>query len=408
MPGRGQTAHSDCFDDEFKPCREGPAEKDAFRANRTPFPFVLATSGFTMTAAAAIERVPGSKDHLPQNGHGGMVKVAIVGATGYTALELIRILLNHPQAAITALTSRQEGSPSIAAVHPSLAGRLDLVCENLTASQVAAKARFIFTALPHVAAMAIIPELLDSGCRVIDLSADYRLDDADTYQKWYGHPHTDPARLGKTVYGLPELFAERIPSADLVANPGCYTSTAILGLAPLVAGGLIDPREIIIDAKSGVSGAGRAMKPHLMYSECNESISAYGVGDHRHQPEIEQILSRYSGRKVEAAFTPHLVPMDRGILCTMYTRPLRDVGQDEILAAMRRFYEGKPFVRIVDQLPATKDVLGTNYCHITARLVRGRLIVLAVTDNLVKGAAGVAVQNFNLMNGLPETTGLPR
>jgi N-acetyl-gamma-glutamyl-phosphate reductase len=337
-----------------------------------------------------------------------MVKVAIVGATGYTALELIKLLLNHPQAEIAALCTRQEGSPPIETIHPSLSGRLNLTCENLTAPQIAERARFVFTALPHVASMAIVPELLKAGCRVVDLSADYRLNDPAVYEKWYGHAHTDPGRLGKAVYGLPELFPDRIPSADLVANPGCYTSTSILGLAPFLCQGLIDPKEIIIDAKSGVSGAGRTPKLNLLYGECNESIAAYSVGNHRHQPEIDQVLSDASGTSVEVTFTPHMVPMDRGILCTMYARPKRSLTEADALQAMRNFYQDKPFIRVVNQLPATKDVIYTNYCHMTARLARGRLVVLSVTDNLIKGAAGVAVQNFNLMHGFPETAGLPR
>jgi N-acetyl-gamma-glutamyl-phosphate reductase len=337
-----------------------------------------------------------------------MVKVAVVGATGYTALELIRLLLNHPQAEIAALTTRQEGSPRIEAIHPSLSGRLDLPCENLSPAEVSRRARFVFTALPHVAAMEVVPDFLAAGCRVVDLSADYRLDDPGVYQTWYGHPHSDAGRLGKTVYGLPELFADQIPRADLVANPGCYSSTSILGLAPLLCQRLIDPKDIVIDAKSGVSGGGRTPKLNFLYSECNESIAAYSVGNHRHQPEIEQILSEVSGTTVEVTFTPHLIPMDRGILCTIYARPVRSLTAADALAGMRAFYEGKPFIKVVEQLPATKDVASTNYCHITVRTSRDRLIVLAATDNLVKGAAGGAVQNFNLMNGFPETMGLPR
>jgi N-acetyl-gamma-glutamyl-phosphate reductase len=337
-----------------------------------------------------------------------MVKVAIVGATGYTALELIKLLLNHPKVEIAALTTRQEGSPSIAALHPSLAGRLDLPCENLTPAEVAARAAFVFTALPHVAAMGVVPDLLAHHCRVIDLSADYRFRDAAVYEKWYGHSHTDATRLAKTVYGLPELFGDKIPSADLIANPGCYTSTSILGLAPFLCNRLIDPKDIIIDAKSGVTGAGRTPKLHVLFGECNESLAAYSVGNHRHEPEIDQVLSHACGQSVETTFTPHLVPMDRGILCTMYARPLGELTQADALETMRGFYRHKPFVRVVDHLPATKDVAYTNYCQITARIAHGRLIVISVTDNLIKGASGVAVQNFNLMNGFPETMGLPR
>jgi N-acetyl-gamma-glutamyl-phosphate reductase len=335
-----------------------------------------------------------------------MVDVAILGATGYTALELIKILLRHPGVRITAITSRQEGSPHIAAVHPSLYGRLDLNCEDLSPEQVAARARFVFCALPHGASMAAIPALLSAGVRVVDLSADYRLSDPGVYEHWYGLVHTDPTRLGNTVYGLPELWAEKIPNANLVANPGCYTSTSILGLAPLLCGGFIEPAGIIIDAKSGVSGAGRSPKLTTLYPECNESVAAYSVGRHRHTPEIEQVLSQASGRNVEVIFTPHLVPMDRGILCTMYARPAKQADEDELLAAVRAFYAGKPFIRVVEHLPATKDTSGTNYCDITVRIVRGQVLVLACLDNLIKGAAGVAVQNFNLMNGFAETAAL--
>ena len=241
---------------------------------------------------------------------------------------------------------------------------------------------------------------------MIDLSADYRLDDPSVYEQWYGHVHTDPTRLGSTVYGLPELFANRIPGQSLIANPGCYTSTAILALAPLLAGGHIEPSGIIIDAKSGVSGAGRTPKLNILYSECNESISAYSVGNHRHTPEIEQILTTASGKRVDVIFTPHLVPMDRGILATIYATPTGIASQADLLGVMRNYYAGKPFVRIVDHLPKTRDVSGTNYFDATVRIVSGKVVVLAVLDNLVKGAAGVAVQNFNLLCGFDETTAL--
>jgi N-acetyl-gamma-glutamyl-phosphate reductase len=335
-----------------------------------------------------------------------MTRVAVLGATGYTALELLRILLRHPQAEVTSVTSRQPGTP-IADVHPSLTGRLDLQLEDLSPEALAQRADVAFCCLPHVASMEAVPGLLHAGLKVIDLSADYRLKDPGVYERWYGHVHTDPTRLGTTVYGLPELFRDRIPSADLVANPGCYTSTAILALAPLLQRGLVEPRGIIVDAKSGVSGAGRTPKLNILYSEANESFSAYSVGEHRHTPEIEQVLSDASGRDVEVIFTPHLTPMDRGIFATIYAQPTDpQVTQPALLAAMREFYAGEPFVRIVEHLPATKHVSGTNEFHATVRVVRGKVLVLAVLDNLLKGAAGVAVQNFNLMCGYPETTGL--
>ncbi len=335
-----------------------------------------------------------------------MIRVAIIGATGYTALELLKILLRHPEVEVTALTSRSEENPHVASVHPQLAGRLDLRMSDLDADEVVDRADVAFGCLPHGVTAAIVPRLLDGGMKVIDLSADYRLDDPAVYAEWYGHEHDDPARLGETVYGLPELFRERIKPAALVANPGCYPTSAILPLAPLLAAGLIDPKSIIIDSKSGVSGAGRTPKLNFHYPECNESFAAYGVGKHRHTPEIEQILSTAAGKPVEVIFTPHLVPMDRGILSTTYSQPLRSVTEAEVLDLLREFYRNEPFVRVSDRLPATKDSSFTNYCDITARVVRGRVLTVSCLDNLIKGASGAAVQNFNLMFGFAETTAL--
>ena len=335
-----------------------------------------------------------------------MIDVAILGSTGYTALELIKILLRHPEVRITTVTSRQSDAPEIQAVHPSLYGRLNLDCEDLNPAQVAEKADFVFCALPHGVSMEAVPDLLVAGCKVVDLSADYRLSDPVVYEEWYGLVHTDPTRLGQTVYGLPELWKEQIVGKELIANPGCYTSTSILALAPLLKEGLIEPYGIVIDAKSGVSGAGRSPKLTSLFAECNESVSAYAVGRHRHTPEIENVLSDFGGKTVEVVFTPHLIPMDRGILCSIYAQPTKPVSDDELMEALRSFYAEKPFVRIVDHLPATKDTVGTNYCDITVRQSKGTIIVLAVLDNLIKGAAGVAVQNFNLMNGFEETTAL--
>jgi len=334
------------------------------------------------------------------------VRVAILGATGYTALEVIKILLNHPGAEITAVTSRQEGSPPISQVHPSLYGRLNVRCEDLKPAAIAEKADVAFCCLPHVASMEVIPDLLNAGCRVVDLSADYRLNDPQVYAEWYGHEHTDPARLATTVYGLPELNGSKIHGEQLIANPGCYTSTSILALAPLIKEGLIETSGIIIDAKSGISGAGRTPKLNTLYPECNESLSAYSVGKHLHTPEIEQVLTEVAGSPVQVVFTPHLIPMDRGILCTIDPRLKKPMGEKVLLELYRGFYKGKPFMRIVDHLPTTKDVAFTNFCDITLKYCRDQLIVLAALDNLIKGASGVAVQNFNLMCGFPETTGL--
>ncbi len=335
-----------------------------------------------------------------------MVDVAVYGATGYTALELLRILIRHPHARVTAVTSRQDAGKPLHAVHQSLFGRLDATFEELSPAELASRAEVVFCCVPHGASMAAVPDLLSNGAKVIDLSADYRLSDPGVYEQWYKLVHTDPTRLGETIYGLPELFGDRIKGRDLIANPGCYTSTAILALAPLLAASLIEPTGIVIDAKSGVSGAGRALKLGTLFSECNESFSAYSVGTHRHQPEIEQVLSQASGKTVDVLFTPHLVPMDRGIFATIYATPSGNPSQADLMIAMRRYYEGKPFVRVVDHLPQTKDVAFTNFFDVTVRVAKGRVLLLAVLDNLIKGAAGVAVQNFNLMCGFEEREGL--
>jgi len=335
-----------------------------------------------------------------------MTRIAILGATGYTALELIKILLRHPEAEVAAVTSRQEGNPHIAMIHPSLTNRLDLTLENLSPAEVASRAECAFSCLPHGASASVIPHLLDAGCRVVDFSADYRLQSADVYQQWYGQKHPDPDRLGKVVYGLPELFRTEIVRSRLVANPGCYPTSAILALAPLVKNKLIDPKDIIVDSKSGVSGAGRTVKLTTHFPECNESVSAYNVGRHRHQPEIEQVLGTAAGQPVEVIFTPHLIPMDRGILTTTYSRPIGQLTEENLLQVFREFYDNEPFVRVVDHLPGTKDSADTNFCDITARIVRGRVLTISCLDNLIKGASGAAVQNFNLLYGYPEAMAL--
>ncbi len=337
--------------------------------------------------------------------------VAIVGASGYAARELIRLLLSHPRVRIAAATSRQDESPRLDSLHPSLARRIDLNCEPFDAARIAERASFAFLALPHTASMAVVPDLRRLGVRVIDLSADYRLADPQVYADWYGHAHTDAEGLRSAVYGLPELFREKIPPAGLIANPGCYTSTSILALAPLIAEDLVERNSIIIDAKSGVSGAGRSPKLTYHFPECNESLAAYGVGRHRHTPEIDQVLTDVGatsgrGEPVEVIFTPHLVPMDRGIFATIYAQPKRTAVEHDLMELYRSFYADSPFVRVVGHLPATKDSAHTNFCDITVRVVRGRILVLACLDNLIKGAAGVAVQNLNLMLGCPEETAL--
>jgi N-acetyl-gamma-glutamyl-phosphate reductase len=335
-----------------------------------------------------------------------MVRVAVLGASGYSALELIKLLLRHPEAQITALTTRSTDAKHVSEVHPSLAGRLDLRLENLSATQVADRADCVFCCLPHGASAAVVAELLPLGKKVIDLSADYRLKSAAEYATWYGLEHADPARLREAVYGLPEIYRERIQRANLVANPGCYPTSAILALAPLLRAGAILPKGIVIDSKSGVSGGGREPKPTFHFPECNESVSAYGVGTHRHMPEIDQVLTDVADADVKVVFTPHLIPMDRGILSTCYAEPTGEFNEASLPGVFEEFYRGEPFVRVSKLLPATKHVAGTNFCDITVRCVRGRVVVISAIDNLVKGASGAAVQNFNLMHGFAETMAL--
>jgi N-acetyl-gamma-glutamyl-phosphate reductase len=332
-----------------------------------------------------------------------MTKIAILGGTGYTACELIKILLRHPHVEIVAVTSRDEKMPPVAESHPSLAGRIDLRMEPFDADKLVAKdVECVFGCLPHGASMDAIQVILKRGMRVVDLSADYRLRDPNVYAQWYGHSHHDLANLAKAVYGLPEIYGDDIKNTQLTANPGCYPQTGILGLAPLVAGKYIDLKDIIIDSKSGVSGAGRTPKLTTHFPECNESVVAYNVGAHRHTPEIEQALSDIAGEKIEVVFTPHLVPMDRGIFTTIYATPHRALSEPQLLELYRAYYANAPFVRVTSQVPATKDSANTNFIDMTVRVVRGRIVVLVAVDNLMRGASGVAVQNFNRMFGYDE------
>ena len=336
-----------------------------------------------------------------------MTKIAILGGTGYTAAELIKILLRHPHAEIVAVTSRDEKMPAVAESHPSLAGRIKLRMEPFDAGKLVAKGvECVFGCLPHGASMDAIAPLLERKLRVVDLSADYRLRDPNVYAQWYGESHHDLANLAKAVYGLPEIYGDDIKQAQLIANPGCYPQTGILGLAPLVAGKYISLKDIVIDSKSGVSGAGRTPKLNTHFPECNESVTAYSVGQHRHTPEIEQTLSDIAGEPVEVIFTPHLMPMDRGIFSTIYATPHRSFTDAQLLDLYRAYYANAPFVRVTSQIPATKDSAHTNFIDMTVRVVRGRIVVLVAEDNLIRGASGVAVQNFNRMYGYDEKTGL--
>ena len=338
-----------------------------------------------------------------------MIKVAIVGASGYTGVELLRLLLNHPQVEITCVTSRQNAGTPISSVFPSLLGRTELIFDPVDVELIASKAKVIYTALPHKAAMAVVPDLLKAGCKVVDLSADYRLKDAAVYEQWY-QPHSSADLLEEAAYGLPELYREQIVGARLVANPGCYPTSVALGLAPLVQEGLIDLATLIIDSKSGTSGAGRSAKVGSLYCEVNEGFKAYGVASHRHTPEIEQTLGQLAGVPVAVSFTPHLLPINRGILSTCYASLTAQRSTEELVALYMEHYRNEPFVRVhpAGELPNVAYVRGSNYCNVglVSDPRTGRVIVVSAIDNLLKGAASQAVQNMNLMLGFDEACGL--
>lgn len=338
-----------------------------------------------------------------------MPKVAVIGASGYTGVELLRLLAGHPQAEVVAVTSRQYEGVPISQAFPSLGGFCDLICEPLECASIAARAEVIFTALPHKSAMDVIPDFLAAGCKVVDLSADYRLQDQQVYEEWY-QAHSSPELLPEAVYGLPELYREQIKGARLIANPGCYPTTAALGLAPLLETRLIVNNSLIIDSKSGTTGAGRGLKESSLFAEVNEGFKAYGIASHRHTPEIEQTLSRLAKETVKVSFTPHLLPVDRGILSTIYASLSSDCSTSELLELYRKRYADEPFVRILPegQLPNIAYVRGTNLCDIGLVVDprTDRVIIVSAIDNLCKGAAGQAIQNFNLISGLDETAGL--
>ena len=336
-------------------------------------------------------------------------KVGIVGATGYTGLELLRLLLLHPEVEVTALTSQKYAGVPIDQVFPSLMKHLQLKCEELSVDQISKKADFIFTAVPHKTAMEIVPLFYRKGKKVVDLSADFRFKDAGVYEKWY-QKHTSADLLPESVYGLPELHREKIRKAKIVGNPGCYPTGALIGLIPLVKKGMISLENIVIDSKSGVSGAGRDVVLESLFCEANEGVKAYKIIEHRHLPEIEQELSQIAKKEIKVTFVPHLIPMDRGILSTLYVHLIKKLKTEELLSAFQDYYQGEPFIRIYPKgkLPNTKDVRGSNYCDIGVRVneVDGRVVIVTAIDNLVKGASGEALQNMNIMLGYPETMGL--
>lgn len=339
-----------------------------------------------------------------------MVRVGVVGATGYSGAELVRILSGHPKIKITVVTSRQYAGLRFDKVFPSMAGHIDLVCEELSIEQLYKRADLFFLSLPHKIPMEIAPVLINKGKKVIDLSADFRFKNHKIYSAFY-QEHTAKDLLEKAVYGLSEVYYDKIKNADLIGNPGCYPTSTLLPLIPLLKAGLIDGKTIITDSKSGVSGAGRSLALSSHFCEVNESFKAYKVASHRHNPEINEILSHEAGKNLKITFVPHLVPMTRGMLTTSYAQLKKNVSAEDVNGCMKSFYSGRHFIRLLfdhNRLPDTLHVRGTNYCDIGFVIDKEtkRIILISAIDNLVKGASGQAVQNMNIMLGFDETTGL--
>jgi N-acetyl-gamma-glutamyl-phosphate reductase len=341
-----------------------------------------------------------------------MLNVAVLGGSGYTGSELLRLLLGHPGVNVTAATSERLSGTPVSDVFLNFRNT-DLIFESVNLEGLTGKADLFFLCLPHKTSQKIVSDLYNAGKRVIDLSADYRLKSAKVYEDWYKTPHMFSPLFKKAVYGMPEINREKIRNASIIANPGCYPTSAILGLAPIMDRDFIDADSIIVDSKSGTSGAGRNPAQPFMFCEVNESIRAYGISVHRHTPEIEQELSGLSGKKTRIIFTPHLIPMDRGILSTIYMRLNSKVRLPEIRKIYRDYYKNEPFVRVLNEgvYPVTKAVKGTNFCDVSVFLDRrsGKghsLVIVSVIDNLTKGASGLAVQNMNIMCGFDETAGL--
>lgn len=337
-----------------------------------------------------------------------MIRVGVVGATGYAGAELVRILSGHPEVTLSCLTSRQYAGQRFDAIYPALKGWVTATLEQFDVAKMAAAADVVFTALPHKLPMAIVPALLDSGVKVIDLSADFRFKDRNAYENHY-QLHSAPDLLADAVYGLCEVYTGVIQKAKLVGNPGCYPTSVLLPLVPLIRAGLIDTQNLIADAKSGVSGAGRGASLATHYCQVNESFKAYKVAGHRHTPEMEAILGEAAGHVVDLTFVPHLLPMSRGMETTIYTKAKQGVQRQDIQECLHQFYQDRPFVRLTgSQPPDTLNVKGTNCCDIgfVLNTDNSQLVLMAAIDNLVKGAAGQAVQNMNIMHGLDEGEGL--
>lgn len=339
-----------------------------------------------------------------------MIRVGIIGASGYAGAELARIICNHPETEIAVATSRQyEGQP-LSEVFPNLRGKVDIICENPTPLELVDKADVFFAAVPHKTAMDLVPLLLEGGKKVIDLSADFRIKDVATYENWY-QPHSSSHLLDEAVYGLPELYRNSIKNSRLIANPGCYPTSIILALAPLLKNGVIVPESIIADSKSGTTGAGRSAQTGTLFCEVHDGFRPYKVGrTHRHTPEIEQELSLLAGTDLKISFTPHLLPIARGILSTVYATLHKEITTEAIQELYQNQYKDEPFIRLLqeDSFPATQYVRGSNFCDISFKIdhTTKRIIVMSAIDNVVKGAAGQAVQNMNLMSGFPEDMGL--
>jgi len=342
-----------------------------------------------------------------------MKKVAIIGASGYSGEELVRLLLHHPHARLVAVTSRSNAGQALAQVFPKFASHPESKVLRFTepnAELLAKRADIVFLALPHGIAAEFAVPLVAAGCVVIDLSADFRLKSAEIYKEFYAHDHPAPELLAKSVYGLPEIYRDEIKKTLLVASPGCYPTSILLPTIPLLRAGLVKSAGIIADSMSGVSGAGRKAEVDYLFCECNESVRAYGVPKHRHLSEIEEQLSFAAGTKVVIQFTPHLIPVNRGIHTTLYLEPKERASAEKITACYAKAFAKEPFVRLLEgrALPDTKNVVGTNVCEIAWRLDprTGRLIVMSAEDNLTKGASGQAVQSMNILCGFPETAGL--
>ncbi len=337
-----------------------------------------------------------------------MHQVVVIGASGYTGAEMLRLCASHPDLEVVAATGDSKAGTAVADLYPSLAGAYRDMEYVPYSSDLVDGVDLVFLGLPHGKSQAIVPSLRGRVKHIVDLAADFRLDDPALYPTWYGEAHQAPDLLGEFVFGLPELFRPAIQNAELVASPGCFVTTAALGLAPVVKAGLVEPTGIVVDAASGVSGAGRPPKPNTTFCTVDEDFTAYGLVNHRHTPEIEMAVSRHAGVEAQVIFTPHLAPMNRGILATCYARPSSLTSTDEVLSCLADAYAEEPFVVVSERSPSTKATLGSNSCHISARVDQrtGWVIVLAALDNLVKGASGQALQCANLALGLPEDSGL--